>query len=233
MWQLLNALKRLLHSADEVRITSNNLAQCGILYRIQLFMVLPRQWSGSKTSFSLIQFQCIWQWLSLVSLNFLQYIVIQEFCRCWCNAGPICHTLKAIKLMKPSSWFCSSFEILRISSCSFSQSFYIRLNCQVTKVSLNATACIGTCNAGCVSCIQRNMQVTRALVLSCCWLGSRKRIQPVKTEWWDAGVVICLGQGADLHMAQLMPLPLTISCSSKSRLVLPSWFYLSGADSPR
>ena len=30
---------------------------------------------------------------------------------------------------------------------------------------------------------------------------------------------MCLGQGADLHMAQLMPLPLTISCSSKSRLV--------------
>jgi len=28
--------------------------------------------------------------------------------------------------------------------------------------------------------------------------------------WWDAGVVICLGQGADLHMAQLMPLPLTV-----------------------
>jgi len=32
---------------------------------------------------------------------------------------------------------------------------------------------------------------------------------------------------------QMMPLPLTISCSSKSRLVLPSWFYLSGAGSPR
>ena len=43
--------------------------------------------------------------------------------------------------------------------------------------------------------------------------------------------VMCLGQGADLHMAQLMPLPLTNSCSSKSRLVLPSWFYLSGAGS--
>jgi len=26
---------------------------------------------------------------------------------------------------------------------------------------------------------------------------------------------------------------LTISCSSKSRLVLPSWFYLSGTGSPR
>ena len=38
-------------------------------------------------------------------------------------------------------------------------------------------------------------------------------------EWWGAGVVICLEQGADLHMAQLMPLPLTVSCFSKSRLV--------------
>jgi len=37
-------------------------------------------------------------------------------------------------------------------------------------------------------------------------------------------VVMCLGQGADLHMAQLMPLPLTISCSSKSRLALPTYF---------
>jgi len=28
-------------------------------------------------------------------------------------------------------------------------------------------------------------------------------------------VVICLERGADLHMAQLMPLPLTVSCFSK------------------
>jgi len=27
-----------------------------------------------------------------------------------------------------------------------------------------------------------------------------------KTEWWGAGMVICLQRGADLHMAQLMPL---------------------------
>jgi len=33
-----------------------------------------------------------------------------------------------------------------------------------------------------------------------------------------AWLVICLHRGADLHMAQLMPLPLTVSCSSKSRL---------------
>jgi len=36
-----------------------------------------------------------------------------------------------------------------------------------------------------------------------------------KTEWWGAGMVICLERWADLHMAQLMPLPRTISCSSK------------------
>jgi len=36
-----------------------------------------------------------------------------------------------------------------------------------------------------------------------------------KTEWWGAGVVICLEQGADLHMAQLILLPLTICCFSK------------------
>jgi len=33
-----------------------------------------------------------------------------------------------------------------------------------------------------------------------------------KTEWWGAGMVICLEQGADLHTAQLMPLLLTVSC---------------------
>jgi len=39
-----------------------------------------------------------------------------------------------------------------------------------------------------------------------------------KTEWWGAGVVICLQLDADLHMAQLMPLPLTVSCSSKIQI---------------
>jgi len=42
--------------------------------------------------------------------------------------------------------------------------------------------------------------------------------RPVKTEWWCAGVVVCLEQGADLHMAQLMPLPLTVSCFSKIQI---------------
>jgi len=56
------------------------------------------------------------------------------------------------------------------------------------------------------------------LVLWHCWLGSRKGIRLAKTEWWGAGVVICLEWGADLHMAQLMPLPLTVSCFSKIQI---------------
>jgi len=45
-------------------------------------------------------------------------------------------------------------------------------------------------------------------------------------EWWGNGMVICLERDADLHMAaQLMPLPLTVSCSSKiqiGHLLLPA-----------
>jgi len=39
-----------------------------------------------------------------------------------------------------------------------------------------------------------------------------------KLEWWGAGMVICLQRGADLHTAQLMPLPLTVSCFSFSKI---------------
>ena len=31
-------------------------------------------------------------------------------------------------------------------------------------------------------------------------------------------MVICVERGADLHMAQRMPLPLTVSCFSKSQI---------------
>ena len=38
-------------------------------------------------------------------------------------------------------------------------------------------------------------------------------------------MVICLERGADLHMAQLMPLPLTVSCFSKIQIGLyPFWY---------
>ena len=56
-------------------------------------------------------------------------------------------------------------------------------------------------------------------MLWCCWLGGRKGIGPVK-NW-----VVGCWRAADLHMP-MMPLPLTISCSSKSRLFLPSLTFL-------
>ena len=55
-------------------------------------------------------------------------------------------------------------------------------------------------------------------VLWCCWLGGRKGIRPVK-HW----VVRCWhgylsGARCRLHMAQLMPPPLTVSCFSKIQI---------------
>ena len=38
-------------------------------------------------------------------------------------------------------------------------------------------------------------------------------------------MVICLERGADLHMAQLMPLPLTVSCFSKIQIVFTFLVY--------
>jgi len=40
--------------------------------------------------------------------------------------------------------------------------------------------------------------------------------------WWGDGMVVCLERGANLHVAQLMPLPLTVSCFSKIQIGLPS-----------
>ena len=61
-------------------------------------------------------------------------------------------------------------------------------------------------------------------VLWCCWFGGRKVIRPVK-NW----VVGCwhgyLSWARCRLMAQLMPLPLTVSCFGKIRLVLPFWYW--------
>jgi len=42
-----------------------------------------------------------------------------------------------------------------------------------------------------------------------------------KLEWWGAAMVICLEWGANLHMVQLMPLPLTVFCFSKVQIGFP------------
>jgi len=41
---------------------------------------------------------------------------------------------------------------------------------------------------------------------------------PASRRLRGAGMVNCLEQGADLHMAQLMPLSLTVSCFSKIQI---------------
>jgi len=47
-------------------------------------------------------------------------------------------------------------------------------------------------------------------------------------------MVICLERGSDLHMAQLMPLPLTVSCFSKIQIgftfLVPAYQYLSSPE---
>ena len=51
-------------------------------------------------------------------------------------------------------------------------------------------------------------------------------------EWWGTGMVICLKRGAELHTAQLMPLPLTVSCFSKIQIgftfLVPAHLSISG-----
>ena len=55
---------------------------------------------------------------------------------------------------------------------------------------------------------------------------------PVKTEWWSAGVVICLDRCADLCIAHLMPLPLTVSCFSNIQIGF-TFLVLAHLGSPR
>ena len=45
-------------------------------------------------------------------------------------------------------------------------------------------------------------------------------------------MVICLERGADLHIAQLMPLPLSVSCFSKIQIGL-TFLVPADSDSPR
>ena len=50
-------------------------------------------------------------------------------------------------------------------------------------------------------------------------LVGRQEGHPACKNWVvGAGVVICLERDADLHLAQLMPLPLTVSCFSKIQI---------------
>ena len=81
------------------------------------------------------------------------------------------------------------------------------------------------CNSGTKTptCISHNLQsffsdffAFSALTLSVGWQEGHPACN--KTQCRGAGVVTCLEQGADLHMAQLMPLPLSVSCFTKIKI---------------
>ena len=65
--------------------------------------------------------------------------------------------------------------------------------------------------------LTRHVSVIRIAFSALTLLVGRQEGHPAckETEWRGAGVVICLELGADLHVVQLMPLPLTVSCFSK------------------
>jgi len=64
-------------------------------------------------------------------------------------------------------------------------------------------------------------------------VGQQEGHPAVKNEWRGTGMFFCPERDADLHMAQLMPLPLTVSCFRKiqigfSFLVVPEKGPLNG-----
>jgi len=75
------------------------------------------------------------------------------------------------------------------------------------------------------SIIQNNLLPS---VLWRCGMGVRKGIQPVKTEWWGTGVVICLQQGKIICIwSSWCHCHHIISSSSKIQNGLPSWCRLT------
>jgi len=66
-----------------------------------------------------------------------------------------------------------------------------------------------------IMCIMPSLLVSfSALSLLVRWQEGHSACKKLSAGW-GASMGICLGQGADLHMAQLMPLPPTASCFSK------------------
>jgi len=105
------------------------------------------------------------------------------------------------------SWWCCSWYLNKLQQKLPILTFYLAL-LLLGRNAMQSIRCGLLLSMYCAFCLVPS-------VLWRSWLGSRKGIWPVKTEWWGAGVVICLEWGADMHMAQLMPLPLTVSCFSK------------------
>ena len=91
--------------------------------------------------------------------------------------------------------------------------------CTATPRCMSRTASLKWCRSDRISCrwvvglevVEAWMSVNMAVFWRC-WLGDSKGIRPVKNLSCGG-----LARGADLHMAQLMPLRLTVSCFSKTQ----------------
>jgi len=61
-----------------------------------------------------------------------------------------------------------------------------------------------------------------------------KSIRPVKIEWWDVGVVICLERGAECRLFAYGPADAIVFPKPYHLLphLNPDWFYLSGTSLP-
>ena len=90
----------------------------------------------------------------------------------------------------------------------------------------------GRCCFGCCICVIAN--IFQFIICSALTLLVEQQEGHLACQNWVVGCWLGYLSGVRRRFAyaRLMPLPLTVSCSSKSRLVLPSWFYLSGTGSP-
>jgi len=77
-------------------------------------------------------------------------------------------------------------------------------------LSLSLSLCVCVCVSVCLSVLCTCFCLVLCVYLTLRWFSV--------SEWWGAGVVICLERDAGLHMVQLMPLPLTVSCFSKIQI---------------
>jgi len=92
----------------------------------------------------------------------------------------------------------------------------INIICRQSETGRHHIASVSSCDCDFTVCVCMYVVAFSAWTLLVGW----QEGHPVckKLEWWGTGMVICLERGADLHKAQLMPLPLTVSCFSKIRI---------------
>ena len=82
--------------------------------------------------------------------------------------------------------------------------------CREKKTVLDDLACLENCHK------KWRWHVICWFIISCVLSYSNCcSTEVVGADWWSVGMVVCLELVADLHVAQLMPVPFTVSCFSR------------------